>query len=173
MLRTMASQQAPVSFNQRVGRNIQRFRKAANLSQDQLGEELGRHGFPMKQQTILTIEGGKRPLKAEELYVIAEVLQVDPGSLTAQSDKRAAALERFRTAETAIARCDRERRGYQQEVDRLTREIERLDHERHKAAEELVALFTAEGRAADLAKPYIDLPPAEEMITTWEQARRG
>jgi transcriptional regulator with XRE-family HTH domain len=159
----MTTQQASVSFNQRVGRNIQRLRKAADLSQEDLGQRLALRGFPMKQQTILTIEGGSRPLKWEEGHAIAEVLGVDPESLTVPTEERAALLEELRAAETAIVRCDRERREYQHEVDRLTREIERHDQQRHRAAERLVAVLDAEGRP-DLAEFYTDLPPAEELI---------
>jgi transcriptional regulator with XRE-family HTH domain len=166
MLCNMTTQQAPATFNQRVGKNIQRLRKAAEMSQEELGHRLALYGFPMKQQTILMIEGGRRPLKAEELYVIAKVLQVDPGTLTAHTERRAALLEQLRSTETIIARLDRERRGHQQEVDRLSREIDRLDQQRHKVAKKLIAIFTAEERE-DLADFYRNLTPAEELIDQW------
>jgi transcriptional regulator with XRE-family HTH domain len=172
MLTNMTTQQAPVGFNKRVGQNIQQLRKAAGLSQEDLGQRLALHGMPMKQQTILTIEGGSRPLKWEEGHAIAAVLGVDPESLTVPTEKRVALLEELRAAETAIVRCDRERQPHQYEINRLNREIERQDQRRHKAAAKLANLLRAEDRP-DLASLYADLPPIEELITTWEQTRNG
>src|SRR5512133_3699526 len=102
----MTVQQESVSFNQRGGRNISRLRKAAGMSQEDLGQRLALHGFPMKQQTDLMIEGGNRPLKFEDAEAIADVLGVDKWALDVPAEKRAALLEEIRVAETAIVRCD-------------------------------------------------------------------
>jgi len=140
-------------------------RRAARLSQADLADKLTRAGFPMKQQTILTIERGSRPLKLEEAHVIAEVLGVDPRSLVETAAERIAALAELRAAEEEIARCDRE-------IARLVQEIQRNDQLRHKAAERLVALFKAEGRP-DLVSIYADPEPVENLITEWRKTPNG
>jgi transcriptional regulator with XRE-family HTH domain len=172
MLLTVNTKQSPITFNQRVGANIQKFRKAVGMSQAELGRALGHRGFPMEQQTILTIERGSRPLKLEEFAVIAELLRVDPGSLVEKLDERSAALEQLRIAETAIARCDHERQQHRQEIERLDQEIEHYDQRRRETAEQLAARLKAEGRP-DLASFYANLLPAEDLITTWKKARDG
>jgi transcriptional regulator with XRE-family HTH domain len=172
MLPTVSAQQSPVTFNKRVGANIQKFRKAAGMSQAELGRALGHRGFPMEQQTILTIERGSRPLKWEEGHVIAEVLGVDPESLTRPADERTEALEKLNTAEAAIDRCDRERRHHEQEVNRLTAEIAQLEQLRREAAQRLVAIFDAEGRP-DLASHYANLESAEDWIASWRELHNG
>src|SRR5829696_2368585 len=90
--RDMADQQSPTAFNRQVGRNIGHIRRAAEMSQADLAQELTRRGFPIQQQTILTIEKGTRPLKLEEAEEIAKVLRVDPRSLVESDDERTALL---------------------------------------------------------------------------------
>ena len=96
-------QHESIDFNQRVGANVQRFRTAAGMSQAELADELTHRGYTFQQQGILKVERGSRPLKLEEAQVIAEVLRVDPESLTKQMDERLAALEQLNTADAAIA----------------------------------------------------------------------
>jgi hypothetical protein len=146
------------------------------MSQAELGRALGRHGFPMEQQTVLTIERGSRPLKWEEGHAIAEVLGVEPESLTRPADERATLLAEMRAADLAIAAIDRERQTrrvqLEQEVERLTAEIAEHEQLRQEAAKRLVEILTAEGRP-DLAGQYINLQPAEEKIAIWRELRNG
>lgn len=176
MLWTVKTKQLPITFNQRVGANIQRFRNVTGMSQAELGRALGRYGFPMEQQTILTIERGSRPLKWEEGHAIAEVLGVDPEALTGPADERSDALAQLRAAELAIAGVNAERDTehdrHRREIERLTAEIAQHEQRRQEAATKLKALLVAEGRP-DLASQYANLTPAEGMIAIWRAARNG
>lgn len=163
------------SFNKRVGANVQEFRKAG-LSQAELAHELNLRGFPFHQQGILKVERGSRPLKLEEAHEIADVLGVDAAHLSDSGDERSAALGKLRTAERAIARYargrDEEQERHAQQMERLNAEIERQERLRRKAADELVAILTAEGRP-DLASFYVNLEQAERLIAIWKQTRDG
>jgi len=172
MLGIVTAQQAPTPFNQRVGANVGKFRRAADMSQAELAQELTRRGFPMQQQTILTIEKGTRPLKLDEFAVMADVLRIDPGSLVDATDERTAALAKLRATEAAIARCDRERESHRQEIERLDQEIENQELLRREASQRLVVVFEAEGRP-DLATIYANLEPGANLIKTWKKIRRG
>jgi transcriptional regulator with XRE-family HTH domain len=165
----MNTKQLPVTFNQRVGANVQRFRKITGMSQAELGRALGRHGFgKMEQQVVLMIENGRRPLKCEEAEAIAQVLGVDYQALTTPADDRSGALAQIRAAELAIASINADRDAeydrHRREIERLTDEITQHEQKRQAAAAKLVELLTAEGRP-DLASVYADLAPAEEMIS--------
>jgi transcriptional regulator with XRE-family HTH domain len=78
----VSDQQSPTDFNRRVGRNLQRFRKAADLSQADLAEMLSGRGLPFQQQTILKVEKGTRPLRFEEALAIAQILRINVASLS-------------------------------------------------------------------------------------------
>lgn len=72
----MTSRDESTDFNKAVGRNVQELRKAAGISQATLAERLSEHGYQFRQQTILKIEKGSRPLKLDEAVAIALELQV-------------------------------------------------------------------------------------------------
>jgi transcriptional regulator with XRE-family HTH domain len=160
-------------FNERVGANVQRFRKAADMSQAELAHQLTERGFSFQQPTVLKVEKGTRPLKVDELAAVAEVLRISPGSLFEQADERLAPLDQLRAADAAIARCSRERERHSQEIERLNAEIAENKRLRQEAAEQLVTTFTAEGRP-DLASFYTDPKPAENLLAvTWRKIRDG
>jgi transcriptional regulator with XRE-family HTH domain len=62
------------AIDQRVGENIRRLRAARGFSQAELARYLGE---PYRQQTVLKVEKGTRPLKLSEAVKIAEVLAVE------------------------------------------------------------------------------------------------
>lgn len=70
------AQQKPTDFNRQVGQNVQRFRKAASLSQAELAQELAERGLPFGQTTVVKVEQGTRPLKLEEAQAVAELLGI-------------------------------------------------------------------------------------------------
>jgi transcriptional regulator with XRE-family HTH domain len=168
----MNNQRTSADFNQRVGGNVRRFREAAGLSQTELAEQLTRRGYAFAQQGILKIEQGNRPLKAEELCVFAELLNVPLDALTAQPDERLAALEQLNSTEAAIARCDRFRHTHQQEVERLTAEIADHEEQRQDAAQRLVKILEGQGRP-DLAMFYANMPPVEQQLAVWRELHHG
>lgn len=166
-------QQVSTDFNHRLGANVQRFRKAADMSQAELAHQLTERGFSFQQPTVLKVEKGTRPLKVDELAAIAEVLQINPGSLLEQVDERLAALDQLRAADAAIARYNRERDQHRQAVERLDQEIAKNERLRQEAAKQLVATFTAEGRP-DLASFYTDPKPAQNLLAAaWRKSRNG
>jgi transcriptional regulator with XRE-family HTH domain len=73
---TVENQQSSTEFNRWVGRNVQRFRKGAYLSQVELAQEMAERGFSFGQTTVVKVEQGTRPLKLEEAQAIAELLGV-------------------------------------------------------------------------------------------------
>jgi transcriptional regulator with XRE-family HTH domain len=177
MLLTVNSKQLPATFNQRVGGNVARFRRVTGMSQAELGRALGRYGFPMEQQTILTIERGSRPLKVEEAHAIAEVLGVEPEALSSPANERADLLGQVRAAELAIAAINAERDAendrHRREIERLGAEVAQHEQQRQEAARRLVVLLDAEGRS-DLASQYANPKPAESLIArSWRAARNG
>lgn len=102
----MSNQQLPLDFNRLVGRNLQRFRKAAALSQADLAEHLSARGFPFQQQTILKVEKGARPLKFDEVVAIGEILGVPVTALNeeySESQEIAAATAQLNNAAAAMS----------------------------------------------------------------------
>lgn len=71
-----------VNKDEKVGENVQVFRKARGLSQAQLAEKMSAAGVEgMYPQTILKIEKGARSLKFHEGLALAKILQVKPSNL--------------------------------------------------------------------------------------------
>lgn len=64
-------------FDEQVGRNVQELRKARGLTQTELAERLAARGLPFRQQTVVKVEKGQRPLRLQEADAIASVLAVD------------------------------------------------------------------------------------------------
>ncbi|UYM05458.1 helix-turn-helix transcriptional regulator [Solicola gregarius] len=60
-------------LNEAVGANIRKLRQAVNMSQTELASHVDES---FRQQTILKIEKGSRPLKLTEAVAIAEALSV-------------------------------------------------------------------------------------------------
>jgi transcriptional regulator with XRE-family HTH domain len=98
------SQQSSTNFNERLGRNLLRFRKAANISQAALADQLEKRGFPFGQTTIVKVEQGTRPLKAEELVAIGEILEIPTSALLEYTDaeERQAATAQLENAVAGI-----------------------------------------------------------------------
>jgi transcriptional regulator with XRE-family HTH domain len=120
-------QQGSIDFNQRVGANLARLRKATALSQADLARELTLRGFPFQQQGILKVEKGSRPLKFEEALAMAAILGVDPAMLSDYSDEEefADASAQLRNALAGIG----SRRRQIAELEEEIRHYELLKHE--------------------------------------------
>jgi transcriptional regulator with XRE-family HTH domain len=135
----VSNQQVPTDFNRRVGANLQRFRKATGMSQDGLAHELARRGLPFRQQTILKVEGGARPLKFEEAAAIAEILGLASADLLfvySEEQERADATAQL---EEALAGIAASRRRFEEETTRYTvqqYEAERRLRDANRAEEE-------------------------------------
>jgi transcriptional regulator with XRE-family HTH domain len=122
-------QPVPITFNQRVGANLQHLRKAAGKSQADLAHELTIGGFPFTQQTLVRVESGSRPLKFEEAIAISELLGINPAALHEQysEGQAAAASIRLQSAVADIARIDRQLAELR---------AERLEHDKSRQSAE-------------------------------------
>ena len=60
-----------------IGRNIQKARIAANLTQEQLAAKLQVHGCDISRGTLSKIEVGLRRINAFEIKAIKEILKID------------------------------------------------------------------------------------------------
>jgi transcriptional regulator with XRE-family HTH domain len=80
------NQAGSIDFNQRVGANVQRFRKATGMSQADLASQLTERGLSFQQPTVLKVERGSRPLKFEEACAIAAILEISLTSLAQYFD---------------------------------------------------------------------------------------
>jgi transcriptional regulator with XRE-family HTH domain len=101
----VANQQSSTDFNHRLGERVMRLRKANGLSQADLAGMLAARGFSFQQPMIGKVERGERPLKADELAVIAQILSVRASDLLEDSPvgQAAAAATQWRNADAEIA----------------------------------------------------------------------
>jgi transcriptional regulator with XRE-family HTH domain len=67
-----------------VGRNVQELRKAQGMTQTDLANEVTERGIPFRQQTVVKIEQGKRPLRLTEADAVARALNVSVDALVAE-----------------------------------------------------------------------------------------
>lgn len=63
-----------------LGYNIQKMRLEKNFTQDQLVAKMQIHGSNISRSTLANIEAGNRNIKASDLKMIKEVLNVPYGS---------------------------------------------------------------------------------------------
>jgi transcriptional regulator with XRE-family HTH domain len=75
-------------------------REARKMSQTDLARELKARGLPFHQQTVQRIEMGERPLRLDEAFLIARVLNADVTTMTTTSSPAArevrSAVDRLR-----------------------------------------------------------------------------
>lgn len=65
-----------------IGRNVTRARKAADMTQRELGEAVAPYlGTTWPPQTVSNVEGGRRAFAAAEVVALAHVLGVTPAAL--------------------------------------------------------------------------------------------
>lgn len=64
-----------------VGANVRKFRQARGLNQDELAARVAERGVPFRQQTIVKIEKGQRPLRLREADAITAALDIDIDTL--------------------------------------------------------------------------------------------
>jgi transcriptional regulator with XRE-family HTH domain len=59
--------------NERIGANLRGRRTEKGMSQADLANAMTGRGWPWHQQTVAQTESGKRPIRADELEVVADV----------------------------------------------------------------------------------------------------
>jgi len=103
--------------------NVTRARKAADMSQTELGKRIATKGLPFHQQTVQRIENGSRPVRLNEAVVIAEVLYLEFPDVMMP-----------RTAERATATFEMELRSVRRELESIGAQtadlVERVDSEK-------------------------------------------
>jgi len=82
-----------------VGANIRQLRIAAGLSQGQLASKLGES---YRQQTLLKIEKGSRPLRLTEAAVLAQVLDTTVDALLNPPADTAVELKLYAAADDVV-----------------------------------------------------------------------
>lgn len=91
-------------FDKRVGAAIQELRKSRGMTQATLAEEVTARGVAWRQQTVLKVEKGQRPLRLQEADAVARALAVDVDVLTAEKvvfDQTALLISHIRSTEDA------------------------------------------------------------------------
>lgn len=126
---TMTIEPDSTDFNERVGSNVQRFRKAAGLSQADLAQALTQRGASFQQQTVLKVEKGSRPLKLDEAALIADILEMPVFDLLIMRNDGGELVE----AALQLNKANDALRRLQARRDALTRELEQLDQETAQA----------------------------------------
>jgi transcriptional regulator with XRE-family HTH domain len=124
---SVSNQQVPTAFNRRVGANLQKLRKATGMSQEGLARELARHDLPFRQQTVLKVEGGSRPLKFEEAATIALILGLGNTDVLFEYSEDEEYAEAAAQLEEALAGIENCRRRLEEEIAQYT--MQRFDAE--------------------------------------------
>lgn len=136
-----------VDFNRRLGANVARFRRAGGLSQSDLATRLTERGLPFQQQTVLKVEKGARPLRAEELFALSEILGAPMTALTAWQGEAGEKLLQFKAANSTL-------RSLVAQRDDLERQIQAYQLFRKEVLDHLVAALEAEDKPK-LASTYL------------------
>src|SRR4051794_35884755 len=68
-------------FDAMAGENVGVLRRGSGMTQTELAEAVSERGIPFRQQTIVKIEKGQRPLRLREADAIAAALGVDLAAL--------------------------------------------------------------------------------------------
>jgi len=116
-------------FNERVGANVQRFRKAAGLSQADLAHALSQRGASFQQQTVLKVEKGSRPLKLDEAVLIADILKMPVFDLLIMRNDAGELVE----AAIELNKANEALRRLQVRREELMDELKQLDQETAQA----------------------------------------
>lgn len=81
-------------FDANVGRNAQRVRSIAGLSQTQVAQAMSQRGHSWQQQTVLKVERGSRPLRLSEAADLADFMGVEVRDLYDRRDHELLAAAR-------------------------------------------------------------------------------
>lgn len=132
-----------------VGLRVRQLRQALGWSQEQVAKRLLEFGVSMHQTTIAKIEAAARPIRVNEAYVLAKILNVSLEDLLQYTPDGAEDELQLALAFSAQA--------HQQAVDAATRamELAELQAEAQKAHLQAVRVQTsAEQRLAELRELY-------------------
>jgi transcriptional regulator with XRE-family HTH domain len=71
-------------YEVQVGQNLRKMREARGMTQAELAGAVAERGLPFRQQTIVKIEKGHRPLRLREAHEIAAALELRIDDLVAE-----------------------------------------------------------------------------------------
>jgi len=71
-------------YDVRVGSNVRKLRQARGLNQEELAAQVAERGLAFRQQTVVKIEKGQRPLRLREADAITAALEVDIDALVGE-----------------------------------------------------------------------------------------
>jgi transcriptional regulator with XRE-family HTH domain len=113
-----------VDLEATVAKNVCWLRENRGISRKQLGLDLLHHGFGMDERTVLELESGEKPLRLNEIAVIAAYFNVPIQSLW--RDDAEIAHELLLAAEAADEQARRVAAEYytQQRIERLRNKLE-------------------------------------------------
>ena len=137
----VTNQQSSIDFNRLLGANVVNARKAAGLSQADLAKLLTERGFSFQQPMVGKVERGERPLKADELVAIAEILDVKPAALLEESEFVAAVSQLRNTSaqigvrRSQIAAIEAEIQRYETLMDEAELRLAELGAVKHDDGE--------------------------------------
>lgn len=152
-------------FNEIVGQNVTRFRRAAGLSQAGLAEQLAeRWGLIFQQQTILKIENGTRPLKLNEAMCLADVLAISIDDLTSAADEAVAARIEWNEAHVTLIQLKEQREQIGTRLCMIEEEIERAQV-RAKHADELLEKLGIQVVTTSRSPSWVSNVPSGESVT--------
>jgi transcriptional regulator with XRE-family HTH domain len=98
-----------------LAQRVRGLRVKANLTQQEVAEQMTARGLPMVQSQIASIEAAKRPVRVNEAAALADVLGVDLQDLLVMPDPDSA-YEQLRAAMTNVNLLLRERDKHRAEV---------------------------------------------------------
>jgi transcriptional regulator with XRE-family HTH domain len=139
----------PVDIEKAIGQRVRARREEQGFSQAHLGRLTADYGMPMNQPMVYKLENGMRPLRVNEVYVLALVLDVSMDDLlmAPNPDSTLGKLE---------ARYDAARNAVLKDVPKVNEAHERVDK-----AGRAVALAEHDQKAA--------VAMLEEVIPHWDE----
>ena len=66
-----------IILDRSVGKNLQQFRKKKHMTQNELVIKMQLMGSDMSRSTLANIETGRRNIKASDLRMLLELLEID------------------------------------------------------------------------------------------------
>lgn len=121
-----------------VGQRLAKLRSDRGWSQAQLATAMKERGFGWTQSSVWKTENSSRPIRVNELVVLAELFGTDPGGLLPESDpsdERAVALRASVKASQEASRAERRYKEAQSDLGQAKAAWEDALRRRKQAAD--------------------------------------
>lgn len=130
-------------------------RVKAQMTQQQVAEQMTARGFSMVQSAIANIEGGRRPVRVNEAAALADVLGVDLEDLLVMPDPDGV-YERLRAAMTEFNLLSRQAGEQRAAADRAQALLANIELRQGEALDRLMGLILEHFPDATVAGPGPD-----------------